>query len=34
VSSDELVELTPSSIRMRKRFLDPTVRKRETKKKA
>ena len=32
VAADELVELTPSSIRLRKRFLDPNKRKRESKK--
>jgi GTP-binding protein len=33
VSADELVELTPSSIRLRKRFLDASTRRREAKKK-
>jgi GTP-binding protein len=33
VSHDELVELTPSSIRLRKRFLDQNSRRREAKKK-
>jgi GTP-binding protein TypA/BipA len=32
ISADELVELTPGSIRLRKRYLDPTVRKREARK--
>jgi GTP-binding protein len=32
VAADELVELTPSSIRLRKRFLDPAKRKRESRK--
>ncbi len=32
IASDELVELTPGSIRLRKRYLDPTVRKREARK--
>jgi len=32
IAADELVELTPGSIRLRKRYLDPTVRKREAKK--
>jgi GTP-binding protein len=32
ISADELVELTPHSIRLRKRFLDPNVRKREARK--
>jgi GTP-binding protein len=32
VAADELVELTPSSIRLRKRQLDPNVRKRESRK--
>jgi GTP-binding protein TypA/BipA len=32
VAADELVELTPSSIRLRKRVLDPTKRKREARK--
>lgn len=33
ISSDELVEVTPKSIRMRKKILDPTIRKREAAKK-
>ena len=33
IAGDELVELTPGSIRLRKRFLDPTVRRREGRKK-
>ena len=33
IEDDELVEVTPKSIRMRKRFLDPTDRKREEKRK-
>jgi GTP-binding protein len=33
IAADELVELTPSSIRLRKRHLDPTVRRREGRKK-
>ncbi len=32
IEDDELVEITPKSIRIRKRFLDPTVRKRMAKK--
>jgi GTP-binding protein len=32
IEDDELVEVTPSSIRIRKRYLDPTVRKRLAKK--
>jgi len=32
IEEDELVEITPISIRIRKKFLDPTVRKRMTKK--
>ena len=32
IEEDELVEVTPISIRIRKRYLDPTVRKRMTKK--
>jgi GTP-binding protein len=32
IEEDELVEVTPINIRVRKRFLDPTVRKRMTKK--
>jgi GTP-binding protein len=32
IAGDELVELTPSSIRLRKRQLDPTQRKREARK--
>ncbi len=32
IDNDELVEVTPNSIRMRKRFLDPVDRKRESKK--
>ena len=32
IEEDELVEITPKSIRIRKRYLDPTVRKRMTKK--
>jgi GTP-binding protein len=28
IDDDELVEVTPKSIRLRKRFLDPNVRKR------
>lgn len=34
VNDDELVEVTPSAIRLRKRYLDPNERKREAKKKA
>ena len=30
IADDELVEVTPQSIRLRKKFLDPTDRKRET----
>ena len=33
IEEDELVEVTPKSIRIRKRYLDPNVRKREAKKK-
>ncbi|GFR36393.1 translational GTPase TypA [Thermobrachium celere] len=33
ISSDELIEVTPKSIRMRKKILDPTIRKREAAKK-
>ena len=33
IEEDELVEVTPKNIRIRKRYLDPTVRKREAKKK-
>ena len=33
VSGDELVELTPSSIRLRKRFLEQNARRRENRKK-
>jgi GTP-binding protein len=32
IEEDELVEVTPKSIRVRKKHLDPTVRKRMTKK--
>jgi len=32
IEEDELVEVTPKSIRIRKRYLDPTVRKRMAKK--
>ncbi len=32
IEEDELVEITPESIRIRKKYLDPTVRKRMTKK--
>ena len=32
IAADELVELTPGSIRLRKRYLDPNVRKREARK--
>lgn len=32
IEDDELVEVTPSSIRLRKRYLDPNVRKRESRK--
>lgn len=32
IEDDELVEVTPKSIRIRKRYLDPTVRKRMAKK--
>ncbi len=32
INDDELVEITPENIRLRKRFLDPNVRKREAKK--
>jgi GTP-binding protein len=32
ISSDELVEITPKNIRMRKKILDPNMRKREAKK--
>ena len=32
VEEDELVEVTPKSIRLRKRFLDPNERKRESRK--
>jgi GTP-binding protein len=28
IEDDELIEITPESIRIRKKFLDPTVRKR------
>jgi GTP-binding protein len=34
VAGDELVELTPSSIRLRKRFLDQNARRRENRKKS
>ncbi len=34
IGDDELVEVTPESIRLRKQFLDPTTRKREAKKAA
>ena len=32
IAEDELVEVTPKSIRLRKRFLDPNERKRESRK--
>ncbi len=32
IDDDELVEVTPKSIRLRKRFLDPNERKRESRK--
>ena len=31
IGNDELVEVTPTSIRLRKRFLDPHYRKRQSK---
>jgi GTP-binding protein len=33
ISSDELIEVTPKSIRMRKKILDSTMRKREASRK-
>lgn len=32
INNDELVEITPHNIRMRKRILDPTMRKRAARK--
>jgi GTP-binding protein len=34
IEEDELLEVTPQSIRIRKRYLDATIRKREAKKAA
>jgi GTP-binding protein len=34
IGNDELVEITPASIRLRKRHLDPHVRKRESRRSA